>query len=142
MENYDVSTFLGTGSFAQVYQARDRKTDRQVALKVLIVDGVIYSKRRKRKEQEGEKGDLLDEGTEMNYGRSALPSASLRRHLGQINGAGLIDTTAAALIGGVGDVCKRRLPSIGRTDRDSRAAESEVHERDQVTKPTPPPPMS
>ena len=77
MENYDVSTLLGTGAFAQVYRARDRRTDRRVALKVVIVDGVLDSKRRKRKEQEGERGEWFDGGAAMNDGRSASPSASL-----------------------------------------------------------------
>ena len=66
IDNYDVSTLLGTGSFAQVYRGRNRRTDRQVALKVVIVDGVLDSKRRKRKEQEGEGGDWIDGGTAMN----------------------------------------------------------------------------
>ena len=48
-----------------------------MALKVVIVDGVLYSKRRKQKEQEGERGDWLEEGTAMNDGRSASPVASL-----------------------------------------------------------------
>ena len=109
-----------------------------MALKVVIVDGVLDSKRRKRKEQEGERGNWLYEGTAMNDGRSALPPASSIRHLGHIIGAGLIDTTAADLIGEGGDVYKRRLPSVGRMNRDSEAAESEVHYKDQVT--TPPTP--
>ena len=91
-----------TGAFNQVYQARDRRTDRQLALKVVIVDGVLYLKRKNQKEQEGERGDLLDKGTAMNNGRSALPPASPRRHLGHINGAGLTDTTATDLRGGGG----------------------------------------
>ena len=49
MENYDVSTLLVTGDFAQVYRARDRRTDLRVALKVVIVVGVLDSKLRKRK---------------------------------------------------------------------------------------------
>ena len=57
MENYDVRTLLGKEAFDQVYRARDRQTDRPVELKVMIVDGVLYSKRRKWKEQEGERGD-------------------------------------------------------------------------------------
>ena len=40
----------------------------------------------------------------MNDGRSALPFSSPRRHLGQINGAGLTETTNMALRGGGGDV--------------------------------------
>ena len=36
----------------------------------------------------------------MNDGRSALPFSSPRRHLGQINGAGLTETTNMALRGG------------------------------------------
>ena len=71
-----------------------------MAIKVVIVDGVLYSKRRKRKEQEGERGNWLDERTAMNDGRSASPSASSRRHLGQIDGAGLTETMAADLRGG------------------------------------------
>ena len=71
-----------------------------MGLKVVILDGVLDSKCRKRKEQGGERGDWLEEGTAMNYIRSASPSASLRRHLGQINGKGLTET--AALIGGGG----------------------------------------
>ena len=46
-----------------------------MALKILIVDRVLYSKRRKRKELEGERGYWLDEGTAINGGRSALPPA-------------------------------------------------------------------
>ena len=106
MENYDVRTLLGKEAFDQVYRARDRQTDRPVELKVMIVDGVLYSKRRKWKEQEGERCGWLDEGNAMNYGRSALSPALLRRHLGHINGVGLTETTAAALRGGGGDVCK------------------------------------
>ena len=53
MENCDVSTLLEIRAFAQVYQARDRQTNRRVALKVVIVDGLLDSKRRKRKYQEG-----------------------------------------------------------------------------------------
>ena len=94
MDNCNVSTLLGKGAFAQVYQARDRQTDCQVALKFVIVDGVLYSKHRKRKEQDGERCNWLDEGTAMNYGRSASPLASSRRHLGYINGTGLTETTA------------------------------------------------
>ena len=101
------NTLLGTGAFDQVDQARDRQTDRQVALKVVIVDGVLYSKRRKQKEQEGERGDWLDEGTALNYRRSVPTSVSSIRHLGQINGAGFTETTSASLIGGGGDVCKQ-----------------------------------
>ena len=42
----------------------------------------------------------------MNDGRSASLSASSRRHLGHINGAGLTETTAASLRGWGGDVIK------------------------------------
>ena len=42
----DVSTLLGKGALAQVYQARDWRTYLQVALKVVIVDRVLDSKRR------------------------------------------------------------------------------------------------
>ena len=133
------NTLLGTGAFDQVDQARDRQTDRQVALKVVIVDGVLYSKRRKQKEQEGERGDWLDEGTAMNDGRSASPPAFSRRHLGQSNGSGLIETTAAALRGGEGDVCKWRLPMAGTVTKMSRAAELEVRNGGQVTTLPPPP---
>ena len=97
MENYDVSTLLGTWAFAQVYQAGDRRTNCQVALKVVILGRVLDSKRRKRKEQEGEKGDWLDEWSAINDGRSASPSALSRRHLGQINVTGFTETTDAAL---------------------------------------------
>ena len=65
-------------------------------------------------------------GNAMNDGMRALPSASSRRHIEQTHGTGLTETTSAALRGGGVDVCKRRLPSIGRTDRDSRAAELEM----------------
>ena len=68
----------------------------------------------------------------MNYIKSGLPPASSRRHLGHINGIGLTDTTYASLKGGGGDVCKRGLPSVGRTDRDSGAAESELREGGRV----------
>ena len=100
MENYNVRTLLGTGEFTQFYQERDRKTDRQVVIKVVIVDGVLYSKRRNQKEQEGEIGDWLDKGIAMNDGRSMLSSALSRLQPGQINDAGLTDTTSAALRGG------------------------------------------
>ena len=99
MGNYYFGTLLGTRAFAQVYQERDRQTDRQVALKVVIVDGVLYSKRRNQKEQEGEIGDWLDKGIAMNDGRSMLSSALSRLQPGQINDAGLTDTTSAALRG-------------------------------------------
>ena len=112
-----------------------------MALKVVIVDGVLYSKLRKQKEQERERGDWLDKRTAMNDGRSASPSALSRCHLGQINGAGLTETTAVALRGGGGYVCKRRLLSVGRTDRNSGVAESEVSKGCQVKK-LPPPPTS
>ena len=74
----------------------------------------------------------------MNSGRSASPSASSRRHLGKINGAGLTETTAASLRGGGGDVCKQQLPFVGRTDRDIEVAELEVRKGGQVTNPSPP----
>ena len=51
----NVSTLLGTGAFSQVYRARDRRTNRRLALKVVIVDGVIDLKPRKQKEQERER---------------------------------------------------------------------------------------
>ena len=102
MENYDVSTLLETEAFTKVDQARYRHPYRQVALKILIVDGVQDSKCRKRKEQEGERCDWLDEVILMNDGSSTSQPVSLRRHLGQINGAGLKYTTA--LRGGVGYV--------------------------------------
>ena len=70
MENYYVRTLLGTEAFVQVYQARDRRTNCQVALKVVIVDRVLDLKCRKHKEQEGERYDWLDKGTVMNGGRS------------------------------------------------------------------------
>ena len=97
-----------TGAFTQVYQARYRQTKIRVALKVLIVDIVLNSKRREWKEQKEEIGDWLDEDTAMNYGRSASPSASSRRHLGQINGAGLTETTAASLREG-GGICDQDI---------------------------------
>ena len=78
-------------------------------------------------------------GNAMNDGMRALPSASSRRHLEQTHGTGLTETTSADLRGGGVDVCKRRLPSVGRTDRDSGVAELEVCEGDQVKNPTPPP---
>ena len=68
------------------------------------MDGVLDSKCSKQKEQEEKRGNWLYEGTAMNDGRSALPPASSIRHLGHIIGAGLIDTTAAALKGGWGDM--------------------------------------
>ena len=77
-----------------------------MSIKVVIVDGVLDSKRSKRKEQEGDRGNWLDEGAAMNDGRIVSPSASSRRHLGHINGAGLLETTDAALRGGGGDVIK------------------------------------
>ena len=70
----------------------------------MIVDRVLDSKRRKQKEKNRDRGEWLDDGNAINYGRSASPSASSRHHLGQINGAGLTDTTAAALKGG-GEMC-------------------------------------
>ena len=104
MENYDVSIVLGTGSFAQVYRVRDSQTKSRVALKFLIVDRVLDSKRRKQKEQEGEGGNWLDKDTAMNYGRSVSPSASSRRHLGKVNDERLTETTATDLRGGGVDV--------------------------------------
>ena len=68
-----------------------------MAFKVVIVGGVLDSKHRKRKEQEGERCDWLDEGNAMNDGRRASPSTLSRRHLGQINVTGLTETTDAAL---------------------------------------------
>ena len=50
MDHYDVSKLLGTGDFAQIYRAKDRRTDRQLTLKVVIVDRVLDSKCRKCKE--------------------------------------------------------------------------------------------
>ena len=66
----------------------------------MIVDGMLDSKCSKYKEQEGERGDWLDEVTTTNDGMIVSPSKSSRRHLGHINGVGLRDTTAAALRGG------------------------------------------
>ena len=64
------------------------------------MDGVLDSKCSKQKEQEEKRGNWLYEGTAMNVGMSAPPSASSRLHLGQINGVGLRETTAAELRGG------------------------------------------
>ena len=75
-------------------------------LKVVIVDGVLDSKRRYQKEQEGDRYYWLDKGTAINGRRSVLPPASSRHHLGQINGAGLTDITAETLRGGGGDLIK------------------------------------
>ena len=49
----NVRSLLGTGAFTQVYQSRDRQNDRRVALRVVIVDGVLDSKLKNQKEQEG-----------------------------------------------------------------------------------------
>ena len=76
----DVSTLLSTGAFDQVYQARERRTNRRVGIKVLIVDGMLDPKRRKKK-QEGMRGDWFVKGTSMNDGRITSPSASLRSHM-------------------------------------------------------------
>ena len=49
MNNYNVSTLLGIGDFAQVYRVRDRQTYCRVAPNVVIVDGVLDSNCRKQK---------------------------------------------------------------------------------------------
>jgi serine/threonine-protein kinase len=56
---YEVVSFLGAGGMGEVYQARDTRLDRTVAIKVLPADAAVHADRLRRFEREARAVSLL-----------------------------------------------------------------------------------
>jgi len=62
--NYEVGRFLGRGSFASVYLARDVRTRARCAIKIVDVEACGGRRRRREEEEDWRKGEGEDKEEE------------------------------------------------------------------------------